>query len=80
MDFTKDELDLLANAIDVLVRTEGQAMAQHGAGGLKGGRVDVLAARLTTGLRVMGKIDAERAEIAAAQMKAAAATAEPGGG
>lgn len=45
-EFTKDELALLRHGLDLVLRTEGNAMNQAGLAGLKEGRVSLLASRL----------------------------------
>lgn len=62
-DFSKDELDVLATALDMMVRTEGGAMAQAGAAGIKDNRVVLLTRRLTLAISALAKIEAQVAEI-----------------
>ena len=61
IDFTKDELQVLADAIDMMVRTEGNAMAQAGSAGLKDGRAAMLGHRMQTALSALAKIEAAAA-------------------
>ena len=69
-DFSKNELIVLQVALDTMVRTEGNAMAQAGINGLKGGAASLLATRFDAAVTALDKInvaltainDAEAAE------------------
>lgn len=56
-DFTKDELRVMAEALDMMVRSEGNAMAQAGATGLRDGRVALLTNRLSVGMEALKKVE-----------------------
>lgn len=85
MELSREELDVVRSALDILVRTEGGAMQQHGIQGLRGGRVDLLAARLVPAVSALGKIEVELTAIAAAEKarseaQAAQEAEKPAGG
>lgn len=72
-DFTKDELQVLGDALDMMVRSEGSAMAQAGASGLRDGRVMTLTRRLKLGMGVLQKVEEAHNEIVKADQAAVAA-------
>ncbi len=75
-DFTKDELQVLADALDMMVRSEGNAMAQAGASGLRDDRVILLTRRLKLGMGVLQKVEeAHHALVEAEKAAAPEATA-----
>lgn len=76
MTFTKDELDILSHALDIMARTEGQALGQVGIAGLKGERVILLTRKLKLGISALTKIEAMVAEIAEAEQRVADSTSE----
>ena len=73
--FDKEELQVLADAIDMMVRSEGNAMAQAGASGLRDGRVMMLPRRLKLGMSVLQKV--EEAHNALVEADQAAVDAKP---
>lgn len=74
-DFTKDELRVMAEALDMMVRSEGTAMAQAGATGLRDGRVALLTTRLLLGMEALKKV--ETAHHALVEADQAAVDAKP---
>lgn len=72
MDFSRDELDVLSNAIDIMIRTEGNALAQSGIVGIRG-KTEALSARLSIAIGIDAKIQTERKAIVDAQAVVAAA-------
>lgn len=69
-DFTKDELQVLADALDMMVRSEGNAMAQAGASGLRDDRVVMLTRRLKLGMGALQKVEEAHNEIVKAEQDA----------
>ena len=72
-DFTKDELQVLADALDMMVRSEGSAMAQAGISGLRDDRVTVLTRRLKLGMGALQKVEEAHAELVKADQAAVGA-------
>ena len=72
-DFTKEELQVLADALDMMVLIEGSAMAQAGASGLRDDRVIALTRRLKLGMGALQKVEEAHAELVKADQAAVAA-------
>lgn len=76
--FTKDELDVLALALDVVVRNEASALAQRGVASIKGDAVGVLGKRLRLCVSALAKVEEQKAAIVQAEAALAQPQAEGG--
>lgn len=55
--FTKNELETIRIALDMLVRNEANSLAQAGIGGLRAGKAEVLGKRLKHAVTSLEKIE-----------------------
>lgn len=67
MELNRAELETLAAGLDVMVRNEGNALAQGGVAAIKSGRAALLANRLILAASLYERIGAEVQAIAEAE-------------
>lgn len=64
MSYPKDELQVLVAALDILVRSEGDAIRQAGIAGLKGGKVILVTRRFKLAVAALERTEGLLAQMA----------------
>lgn len=68
IEFTKEELNVLAQGLDALVRAEGKALTEHGVAGVGNGVASKLGQRFVTAASALARIGLAIEELTAREV------------